>query len=471
MSSGRGRSWSIAWRLTSLYVLLSAILLVVAALFLYWLLQSNLRHQDNSTVAEEIHVLRVILRQRPDNPTILRQEVRWEGGSSEAPPIYERVLNRAGIVLLQTQGMKRIAPVSVFPSPIGVRQRPPHTAERRTLGNGQIYRLMSAWAALGSGTRRERLLQVALDVTHSEGVISMYRNALALVVLVGVLASVGASLFVVRKGMTPLADITNAARKISVTQLHERLRPYRFPVELHSLAEAFNEMLDRLEESFTRLSQFSADLAHELRTPINNLMGEGEVALARPRTPAEYHQVLESSLEEYSRLSRMIDSLLFLARAENQAAPIDLAVLDLRQETEAVREFHEAVAEEQQVRIVCAGVGQVRADPILLRRALSNLLSNALRYTPPGGCIEMVSSASTAGSDVLVRDSGCGIAAEHLPRLFDRFYRVDKTRSERSEGAGLGLSIVRSIMALHGGAVTIESTPGIGTVVRLHFPA
>ncbi|MHB1529181.1 MAG: heavy metal sensor histidine kinase [Acidiferrobacteraceae bacterium] len=471
MSSGRGRSWSIAWRLTSLYVLLSAILLVVAALFLYWLLQSNLRHQDNSAVAEEIHVLRVILRQRPDNPTILRQEVRWEGGSSEAPPIYERVLNRAGVVLLQTQGMKRIAPVSVFPPPIGVRRRPPHTAERRTLANGQIYRLMSAWAALGSGTQRARLLQVALDVTHSEGVISMYRNALALVVLVGVLASIGASLIVVRKGMTPLADITNAARKISATQLHERLRPHRFPVELHSLAEAFNEMLDRLEASFTRLSQFSADLAHELRTPINNLMGEGEVALARPRTPAEYHQVLESSLEEYSRLSRMIDSLLFLARAENQAAPIDLAVLDLRQETEAVREFHEAVAEEQQVRIVCEGAGRVRADPILLRRALSNLLSNALRYTPPGGCIEMVSSASTAGADVLVRDSGLGIAAEHLPRLFDRFYRVDKTRSERSEGAGLGLSIVRSIMALHGGVVTIESTPGIGTAVKLHFPA
>ena len=471
MSLDRSRSWSIAWRLTSLYVLLSATLLIAAALFLYWLLQDNLRHQDNNAVAEEIHVLRVILRERPRDPTVLQQEVRWEGGSSQAPPIYERVLTPAGKVLIQTQGMGRVAPASVFPPPFGVRKHPPSVAELRILSDRRPYRLMSAWAALGGSGRRQRLLQVALDVAHSEGVLRTYRYALAFVVLAGVFASIGASLVVVRRGMTPLSDITNAARKISATQLHERLRPHRFPVELHRLAEAFNEMLDRLEESFTRLSQFSADLAHELRTPINNLMGEGEVALARPRTPAEYHQVLESSLEEYSRLSRMIDSLLFLARAENQAAPIDLAVLDLRQETEAVREFHEAVAEEQQVRIVCEGAGQVRADPILLRRALSNLLSNALRYTPPGGCIEMVSSASTAGSDVLVRDSGCGIAAEHLPRLFDRFYRVDKTRSERSEGAGLGLSIVRSIMALHGGAVTIESTPGTGTVVRLHFPA
>lgn len=471
MSSDRSRSWSIAWRLTSLYVLLSATLLIVAALFLYWLLQDNLRHQDNNAVAEEIHVLRVILRERPHDPTVLQQEVRWEGGTTEAPPIYERVLTPSGKILIQTQGMGRVAPASVFPPPFGVRQHPPSVAELRVLGDQRTYRLMSAWAALGGSGRPQRLLQVALDVTHSEGVLRTYRNALVLVVLVGVFASIGASLVVVRRGMTPLSDITNAARKISATQLHERLRPHRFPVELHRLAEAFNEMLDRLQESFTRLSQFSADLAHELRTPINNLMGEGEVALARPRTAAEYRQVLESSLEEYSRLSRMIDSLLFLARAENHAAPIDLARLDLKAETEAVCEFHEAVAEEQQVRIHCEGEGEIRADPILLRRALSNVLSNALRYTPPGGQVEMISSVSSGGVDILVRDNGLGIGAEHLPRLFDRFYRVDKTRSERSEGAGLGLSIVRSIMTLHGGIVTIQSRPGTGTEVRLHFPA
>ncbi|MHB1951663.1 MAG: heavy metal sensor histidine kinase [Acidiferrobacteraceae bacterium] len=471
MSSGQSRSWSIAWRLTSLYVLLSATLLIVAALFLYWLLQDSLRHQDNSAVAEEIHVLRVILRQRPHNHTVLQQEVRWEGGSSEAPPIYERVLTPSGDILIQTQGMARIAPPSVFPPPVRVGRHPPSVAELRTLGGGQTYRLMSAWAALGNSGRPQRLLQVALDVTHSEAMLSTYRTALVLVVLVGVLASVGASLVVVRRGMTPLSDITRAARRITATQLHERLPALRFPVELHPLAEAFNEMLDRLQESFTRLSQFSADLAHELRTPINNLMGEGEVALARPRTAHEYRQVLESSLEEYSRLSRMIDNLLFLARAENQAAPIDLLPLDLKTETAAVCEFHEAVAEEQGISIHYEGSGKVHADPILLRRALSNLLSNALRYTPRGGHVEMISSTSPAGAEILVRDNGLGIAAEHLPRLFDRFYRVDKTRSERSEGAGLGLSIVRSIMTLHNGTVTIRSSPGEGTEVRLHFPA
>jgi len=470
MSSGAASSWSIVRRLSLLYVLLSAGLLIAAAIFLYWLLQSNLRREDNSTVGQEIHVLRVILRERPDDPTVLRQEVRWEGTPTEAVHIYERVLNRAGQVLLQTQGMTRAIPASVFPVPIPVGQRPPAVAPLRRARNRRVYRVLSAWAQLGSDPTPRRLVQVALDVTHEETVIRTYGNALIFVVIGGVLASIGASVLVAKKGMKPLADITLAAQKISATQLHERLPRSRFPVELHPLAGAFNDMLNRLEDSFTRLGQFSADLAHELRTPINNLMGEAEVAISRPRTAAEYRHVLESALEEYNRLSRMIESLLFLARAEHQAAPLDLVELDARKEVEAVGEFHEAVAQEQQVRIECAGSAQVTADPILLRRALSNVLSNALRYTAAGGRIEMIVASREEGTQILVRDTGAGIPAEHLPRLFDRFYRADSARAEHGGGAGLGLSIVQSIMILHRGAVTISSTVGAGTEVQLQFP-
>lgn len=469
MSAARASSWSIVRRLSLLYVLLSSVLLVVAAIFLYWLLQSNLRREDNSTVGQEIHVLRVILRERPDDPTVLRQEVRWEGSPTEEVHVYERIMDDRGKVLLQTQGITRALPKDLFPSPIPLGQAAPSVAPLRVNGAHRKYRVLSAWAQMGNDPTPRRLVQVGLDVTHEEGVIHAYGNALVFVVLGGIMASIWASVLVARKGMEPLADITRAAQKISATQLHERLPRAQFPVELHPLAAAFNEMLNRLEDSFTRLGQFSADLAHELRTPINNLMGEAEVALSRPGTATEYRQVLESALEEYQRLSRMIESLLFLARAEHGAAPLAPIDLNARIEIEAVCEFHEAVAQEQQVVLACEGSASILADPILLRRALSNVLSNALRYTSPGGRIELLLQDLGSGTEIRVRDTGSGIGPEHLPRLFDRFYRADAARASHG-GAGLGLSIVRSIMALHGGEVTISSTAGVGTEVRLWFP-
>jgi len=230
-------------------------------------------------------------------------------------------------------------------------------------------------------------------------------------------------------------------------------------------------MLTRLEDSFTRLSQFSADLAHELRTPINNLMGEAEVALARPRTPEEYHQLLGSSLEEYAKLARMIDSLLFLARAESPETHIVCTLFDARKELEVLQDFYDAMAEEHEVAIRCQEQALVYADPLLFRCALSNLLSNALQYTPRGGTVTLsVTQADDYTLIVRVRDTGIGIAPEHLPKIFDRFYRVDPARSQRRPGMGLGLALVKSIMALHGGTITVESVPPQGTTITLRFP-
>jgi two-component system heavy metal sensor histidine kinase CusS len=293
---------------------------------------------------------------------------------------------------------------------------------------------------------------------------------MALVLLLGILLSAGAGMAVARQGMRPLEEIAGAAKRITATHLHERVGETKWPEELGTLASAFDEMLNRLEDSFHRLSQFSADLAHELRTPINNLMGEAEVALSRSRTAEEYREVIASSLEEYGKLSSLIDTLLFLSRAENPETQIVKSPLDARREMEAVREFHEAVAEEQGVTVTCEGYGTIYADSILLRRAVSNLLSNALQYTPRGG--EVVLSAEPQEDrsvKIRVSDTGTGIAPEHLPRIFDRFYRADPSRSRYPQGMGLGLSIVRSIVDLHRGDVSIQSDPG-GTIVTLLFP-
>jgi two-component system heavy metal sensor histidine kinase CusS len=231
-------------------------------------------------------------------------------------------------------------------------------------------------------------------------------------------------------------------------------------------------MLDRLRDSFTRLTDSTGDMAHALRNPINNLRGEAEVALARERSPGEYQQILASSLEEYSRLSRMIDAMLFIARTDNPAATIEHFRFAARPEMEAVVDFYEALAAERQVTVACEGDAAVHGDPMLIRRAVSNLLGNALKHTPGGGRIILSASSRPEGSAAItVSDTGKGIPADDLARVFDRFFQVSKSRDHTSEGAGLGLAIVQSIMHLHGGRAQIESELGRGTIVRLEFPA
>jgi len=295
---------------------------------------------------------------------------------------------------------------------------------------------------------------------------------LLMVLCVGLVFASVAGVWVARNGMRPLVEITRVAQHVTASQLHERIAGAPWPTELAELAAAFDAMLDRLEDSFTRLSQFSADLAHELRTPINNLRGEAEVALARSRTTGEYQQILASSLEECERLSRMIDGLLFLARADNPDMAVERVPLDARKEIEAVREFYEALAGEQGVQVTCEGSASLIGDPMLFRRAVSNVLGNALRHSTANGRVHIsVRPLDDQAVELSVRDTGEGIAPEHLPRIFDRFYRAGRSRSQAPGGSGLGLAIVQSIMRLHGGSARIQSRPGQGTTVTLKFPA
>jgi two-component system heavy metal sensor histidine kinase CusS len=361
-------------------------------------------------------------------------------------------------------------PVALFPAPAAAADSP-ESVGRHARHHGSFL-LVSVTAPVGTDGRETRTLQAALDISLDTALLADYRRKLLAVLALGIAFAGVAGVWVASRGLRPMAEITKTARHISATQLHERITASQWPSELAELAAAFNAMLNRLEDSFTRLSQFSADLAHELRTPINNLRGEAEVALARARTPQEYQEILASSLEEYERLARMMDGLLFLARADNPDAAVERGRFDARKEIEAVREFYEALAAEQRVAVDCEGQATLAGDPVLFRRAVGNLLANALRHTPANGTVTLTARALDDGSAAItVRDTGSGIAPEHLPRIFDRFYRADPARSDVARGTGLGLAIVQSIMRLHGGAASVQSMPGRGTVVTLKFPA
>ncbi len=317
------------------------------------------------------------------------------------------------------------------------------------------------------------VVRAAMDRTEDEELLEGHRRRLSYVLFVSLVACVAGGYRLARRGIRPIEGVTATAERIGPTRLGERIDTRGRPAEICDLAGTFNAMLGRLEDAFARLSRFSADIAHELRNPVNNLRGEVEVALGKTRTPAEYQDVLGSCLEECDRLARLIDSLLFLARAENPGATLRTEPVDVATELVAVREFFDPVATEAGLTLTVDAPLDlvVSVDRTLFQRAVANLVTNALAHTPTGGTVTLVARQVPAGIRIDVRDTGEGIAAVDQPHVFDRFYRADKVRTSSTGRVGLGLAIVKGIVEWHGGSVSAMSNPGLGTTVTLRFPA
>lgn len=262
-------------------------------------------------------------------------------------------------------------------------------------------------------------------------------------------------------GHAPLRRISSTVRGITPEQLHVRLDPAAVPRELAHLVTSFNRMLDQLQQSFQRLSHFSADIAHELRTPVTNLTTQTQVALSKPRAVEAYQEVLYSSLEELERMGKMIGDMLFLAQADHRLAAPEMTRVDLAAEVRALFDYFDAWAEHLGVKLVLEGDGPaVQGDRLMLRRALSNLLANALQHTPRSQTVTVRLRPLERWAELRIANPGPEIPAQHLPRLFDRFYRIDAARQRNGEGAGLGLAIVKSIVEAHGGTVGVTSAAG-----------
>lgn len=464
------RRSSITSRLAILYAVSTFAVLLVATGLLYWAVLASVAHDDKRLLAEKIHVLRTMLAERPDDSTLLDEEVDWETGVLGNKRYFVQILDPGGRVVRQTPGLDRSGiDLDAFPKAIPLSSHAPSVTWVRT-PSGRRYMLSAALARLGRSGPAGQVIRIAFDVSHEDRILGDFRDIALLVLFAGVVVSAGLGVSIARRGMRPLSQLAETVRQTSVTRLHRRVNPAEWPVELDELADALNLMMARLEQAVGRLASYAADLAHELRTPLNNLMGETEVVLARSRSAAAYRETLESNLEEYQRLARMIDSLLFLARAEDPAGHVERVELDAAKEVADVAEFFSAAAEEAGVSVRRRGYGGLYADRDLLRRALGNLLSNAIRHTPAGGEVWVtLAPADQGGLEVVVSDTGEGIVPAEAERVFDRFFRGAAIRG-RSPGSGLGLAIVRSIMDLHRGSAALSSRPGGGTTVTLHFP-
>ena len=333
---------------------------------------------------------------------------------------------------------------------------------------GVSYRGMAVSMTTGSG--KPYTVAVALDIEHHELFMNTFRSVLALAIALAALATASLGWAVTRWGLSPLRQVTDMVAGMSAERLSERLPTTGLPAELKPLATAFNAMLARLDDSFRRLSAFSSDIAHELRTPISNLMTQTQVALSSARGNDEYKEVLYSSLEEYERMAQMVGDMLYLAQADNGLLKPGLKSVSLTNETKDLFDYFEAWAEERGVSLAQTGTATVPGDRLMLRRALSNLVSNAIRHTTNGQTVRVSLATHGDKAIVTVENPGPEIPAEHLPRLFDRFYRVDPSRQRKGDGAGLGLAIVKSIVEAHGGSIAVASTDQ-STRFQLTLPA
>lgn len=317
---------------------------------------------------------------------------------------------------------------------------------------------------------RQYVAYIAHHVSPAQQMLGLLGGAMAVAGTLGVVASAALGWWAARRGLAPITVIARAAERVTADRLGQPLRADDAPAEVRGLIVAVNRMLERLRESFRSLDDFSADLAHELRTPLNNLLLMTQVTLSRPRSAGEYREALHSNLVELERLQRMVSDMLFLARADKNMIETKLEPIDLAQEAASVAEFFEAAADEKGQRIEVQGGARAACDRSMARRAITNLLSNAVRYAPADAVIQVRARVDAQRAQITVENPAATLSPDELQRLFARFARGASRGAAGIDGAGLGLSIVESIMRLHGGSMSAD-TDGARVSFTLTFAA
>lgn len=277
-----------------------------------------------------------------------------------------------------------------------------------------------------------------------------------------------ASYLLAKKSIRPIKIFSKELASINASSLDKRLPLDGNPKELQNLATTCNDMLSRVEGAFSHIKQFSASMAHELRTPIHYLRTTTEITLAKPQTVEAYQQVLQTHLEEYQNLTQLIDNLLFLTRCEHGQLQLNIRTLSAKELIRSIIEYYHSVAEENRINIQVFGDAEIKVDEQLFKRVISNLIDNSLAYTNEGGEVLISIEKNTDNKiQIHIKDNGIGISPEHLPHLCQGFYRVDYENRKENAGLGLGLAIAKLIMEHHKGALVVDSHLGLGTNVVL----
>lgn len=454
--------FSLTSRLTLFYTLASAAVL----LGLGWVTSSAMSKHfevlDRGTLQDKIHLI---------------QEVSAKASSRQdlQERLNEVLHSHEGLIVTVQSNGRRLYATAELKIPNEFLQNVGENPQTQTMRSwqseeGHQYRALSA--LVSTPVQRDELLTVwvALDTKLHDHFETHFQTTLVIYVILATLFSGVLGWVAANRGLAPLRIMRSRAQAVTSNKLGARMPVDAVPLEMADLASTLNDMLDRLQDDFRRLSEFSSDLAHELRTPISNLLTETQVTLSAKRSNDDYQDVLASNSEELQRLARMVSDMLFLAKTAHGLSLPSREVIEVVTEVQALFDFYEALASEKGIRLEMTGAGTVSGDRLMLRRALSNLLSNALRHAAPQSAVTIKIEMPDNTTEIRVTNHGTSISPEMLPRLFDRFFRIDKSRAHpTSDGAGLGLAITRAIMQAHGGEITVFSESGL-TRFSLIFP-
>ena len=458
------RHYSLTLRLALIFALLAFALLATLGVALYRELERELVMRDDAALIYRIDQLRNLLN---DSNTLDLIKTK--------PELFQNMLgNRESVLSIAAPGRPPL--LTVNPSNIDLPSVPP-VPKHQTLTLADVHHFPSingvpfatVAASIDSGDLGSLQVTTGRLMTERTAVLASYRLSIYILASVAAIMLAAIGYLLVHRGLLPLRRLASHAQGIGVGNLAERLDSHGAPKELLPMIDSFNTMLERLAKGFVQLGQVSTDMAHELRTPINNLLGETQVALQQHRSIESYQLLLASNVEELERLARMLDNMLFLARTDPASALRQRQALSAADEVERIAEYFEGLAGDVDISIHAEGEGEIWAEPMLLRRALANLCANAIKYGAPSTELEIRAVSSTEGIYLKVSNRGETIAAEHLPRLFERFYRVDESRERSAQSNGLGLSIVATIMQLHNGRYSVSSEAGV-TCFELFFP-
>lgn len=460
-------SHSLTLRVTMVFVLIVVLLSAGLGVYLYRSFVMEIERRDDILLLGKMRQIQQLLGNAGTLDIIRERPQYFRDTMSGQENSLVRIVRADGTRLIDVNPHDEnlvLPPAAAPDAPLTARDIVSWTSR-----DGYPARLVVASARIGQPAQMADI-SVARVYGDRSAMFAAYRWQIVIAVAVSAVLAALLAALMLRRGLRPLHSIAAHAALVRPGKLEQQLDARGAPTELLPLIGALNAMLARLQEGYARLSQFSADLAHEFRTPVTNLLGQSQVMLARPRSSGEYEQLVSSNVEELERLSRMIDSMLFLARAQHEEMLPDKQALQIEEEFARLADFYEGLAEERQLALACHGSGTVLAEPQLLRRALGNLLSNAIRHATPGSSIVLRADASLEhGMTLSVSNIGPAIAAQHLPHLFERFYRADPSRTDSAASSGLGLAIVKAIMALHGGEASVMSEAG-GTTFALRFP-
>ncbi|MBR8041958.1 heavy metal sensor histidine kinase [Burkholderia cenocepacia] len=463
--TARPTSYSLLRRLTLAFAAVAALVFALTGAYLYRSLSAELTRRDDIEISAKLNQFLQLARASGSTAALRADPAVFHDVLLSHPGVYLGIYDAQNRPLVEhsDEAGNTLASVIAAPHPTG-NAGSPFTCAPPGIGTS---RCVYARETLPSG----EAIQVALarTATDRQSLLESYRVDIWLAAAVGALLVGALGYAVASRGLRPVESLGRQTSRIEAHNLNARLDARGGPVELRELATSVNRMLDRLERAFVRLSQFSSDLAHDMRTPLANVISSSQITLSRARTTDEYEALIESNIEECERLQRMIENMLFLARTDNARQHLKTAELDAGSELRRLASYFQALADEAGVRIDVHGEAPVVADATLFRRAVSNLASNALEHAQAASTIELAVSTQGSYAVVEVTNRGVAIPPEQVERIFERFYRIDSSRHGAARNAGLGLAIVKSIMELHRGKVEVASRDG-RTTFALYFP-